>query len=142
MLQNHIRTRVGGSRGGGTGSSGTKIGEVLGAEVVMQAEALVGAERLYSSAVDPQCGKQRAHKGADKLGLHECLPRTQAGGATDTIARLKRGELQVLVATAVAEEGIDIQSCQLVIRFNPLQVNVPTYLRRCLSTYLRTYILM
>ena len=33
--------------------------------------------------------------------------------------RFRAGELNLLVSTAVAEEGIDVKSCQLIIRFDP-----------------------
>lgn len=34
------------------------------------------------------------------------------------LARLRKGELNLLVATAVAEEGLDIVQCQVVVRFD------------------------
>ena len=39
--------------------------------------------------------------------------------ATDTLKDFRTGDKNVLVATAVAEEGLDIQACGTVIRFNP-----------------------
>ncbi|CAB41233.2 dicer [Schizosaccharomyces pombe] len=36
----------------------------------------------------------------------------------DTLHKFKTGKYNVLIATAVAEEGIDVPSCNLVIRFN------------------------
>jgi len=39
----------------------------------------------------------------------------------DTLADFKDGEKNLIVATAVAEEGIDIQACGSVIRWDPPQ---------------------
>jgi endoribonuclease Dicer len=37
----------------------------------------------------------------------------------EILARFKTGDLNVLVSTSVAEEGIDVRSCSLVVRFDP-----------------------
>ncbi|KAF8655840.1 hypothetical protein AX16_002924 [Volvariella volvacea WC 439] len=39
----------------------------------------------------------------------------------DIIQQFRKGELNLLIATSVAEEGLDFPACDLVIRFDPLQ---------------------
>ncbi|XP_078438839.1 dicer-like 4 isoform X2 [Wolffia australiana] len=40
-------------------------------------------------------------------------------GTNDTVDKFCRGEVNLLVATAVAEEGLDIRTCSFVVRFDP-----------------------
>ncbi|EIN07990.1 hypothetical protein PUNSTDRAFT_144457 [Punctularia strigosozonata HHB-11173 SS5] len=42
-------------------------------------------------------------------------------GQQDVVRAFRRGEINLLVATSVAEEGLDFPACDLVIRFDPLQ---------------------
>lgn len=34
------------------------------------------------------------------------------------LQQLKAGELDIVISTAVAEEGLDVKQCQLVVRFD------------------------
>lgn len=36
----------------------------------------------------------------------------------EVLHQLKAGELDIVISTAVAEEGLDVKQCQLVIRFD------------------------
>ncbi|KAJ7227232.1 hypothetical protein GGX14DRAFT_418753 [Mycena pura] len=47
------------------------------------------------------------------------ITRTSRKSQSTTLAELKGGEKNIIVSTAVAEEGIDIQACGSVIRWDP-----------------------
>ncbi|KAG6865666.1 hypothetical protein C0991_000436 [Blastosporella zonata] len=43
-----------------------------------------------------------------------------SAGHTNTVESFRRGHINLLIATSVAEEGFDFPACDLVIRFDPL----------------------
>jgi ERCC4-related helicase len=47
-----------------------------------------------------------------------------SAGASDAIKKFRSGELNVLVATSVIEEGFDVPAANVVISFNPLKDSV------------------
>lgn len=49
---------------------------------------------------------------------------------SETILKFRQGEYNVLLATSVAEEGLDIPSCDLVILFEPVPSEIRTIQRR------------
>src|SRR5260370_24745512 len=42
----------------------------------------------------------------------------------DIVAQFRSGSLNLVVATDVAEEGLDLQACNVIIRFDPLKTVV------------------
>ncbi|VDK27892.1 unnamed protein product [Gongylonema pulchrum] len=63
------------------------------------------------------------NEGLKALGVKSEIVTGDLGGQTamaqrDTLARFENGETKILCATSVAEEGIDIQKCSLVIKYN------------------------
>ena len=47
----------------------------------------------------------------------------------ETIEDFRKGKFQVLVSTTVAEEGLDIPSCDLVIRYDSMSSNLRSYVQ-------------
>ncbi|KAI6111057.1 hypothetical protein F5141DRAFT_1112279 [Pisolithus sp. B1] len=67
----------------------------------------------HNSASGGARGKATVSVRADVKGMG--LARQQ-----DTVKMFREGELNLLIATSVAEEGLDFPACDLVIRFDPL----------------------
>lgn len=44
----------------------------------------------------------------------------------DTIQRFREGELNLLISTSIAEEGLDIPQCNLVVRYGLLTNDIAT----------------
>ncbi|KAG6831233.1 hypothetical protein H0H92_012030 [Tricholoma furcatifolium] len=55
-------------------------------------------------------------QGVNKDGIGKATP----VGHKDAIASFRRGDINLLIATSVAEEGLDFPACDLVIRFDPV----------------------
>ncbi|KAI6164182.1 hypothetical protein EDD17DRAFT_1562649 [Pisolithus thermaeus] len=83
-----------------------------------------------------QCMELVGHGGGHGSGRHNSASGGARGKATvsvradvkgmglarqqDTVKMFREGELNLLIATSVAEEGLDFPACDLVIRFDPL----------------------
>ncbi|PVV02434.1 hypothetical protein BB560_003111 [Smittium megazygosporum] len=52
-------------------------------------------------------------------GFMNTINKNQNKKNTITLERFKKNEINVLIATQVAEEGLDVSECNLVIRFDP-----------------------
>ncbi|KAF5370850.1 hypothetical protein D9758_001794 [Tetrapyrgos nigripes] len=55
------------------------------------------------------------------MALVDSQGQNQSGASRSPLELFRRRELNVLIATSVAEEGLDFPACDLVIRFDPLQ---------------------
>ena len=51
-------------------------------------------------------------------GTHFALPGVSDRQQRHVLQDFKRGDHKILIATSVAEEGLDIQSCNLILRYN------------------------
>ncbi|KAI6038418.1 hypothetical protein EDC04DRAFT_3113667 [Pisolithus marmoratus] len=83
-----------------------------------------------------RCGELVGHGGGHGSGRHNGGSGSVRGKAAvsvradvkgmglarqqDTVRMFREGELNLLIATSVAEEGLDFPACDLVIRFDPL----------------------
>lgn len=83
---------------------------------------LVSNELASISIIKPAKFVGQATKGADK-GMNQKKQ-------VDLIDRFKAGEFNVLVATSVAEEGLDIPSTDLVIFYEPVPSEIRSIQRR------------
>lgn len=50
--------------------------------------------------------------------VFSCNTGTSKSKQTETINLFKGGSFKVIVATTIAEEGIDVKECNLVVRYN------------------------
>ncbi|KAG6887655.1 hypothetical protein C0992_011325 [Termitomyces sp. T32_za158] len=55
-------------------------------------------------------------QGTNSEGIGKPTP----AGHKDSVESFRRGDIDLLIATSVAEEGLDFPACDLVIRFDPL----------------------
>ena len=91
---------------------------------VTRRDAVLTLSKIMSSFPDMQerfqigclLGQSQSFKRHAFLDISRALLKDDA---TNTLQAFRSGEKNVLVATAVAEEGLDIQACGTVIRFNP-----------------------
>ncbi|KAG6845200.1 hypothetical protein H0H87_012527 [Tephrocybe sp. NHM501043] len=62
-----------------------------------------------------RCGALMGH-GVNSDGITKATPASHK----NTVESFRRGDINILIATSVAEEGLDFPACDLVIRFDPL----------------------
>ncbi|KAL2468872.1 Endoribonuclease Dicer-like protein 1 [Forsythia ovata] len=83
--------------------------------------AIIFVERVVAALVLPKVFAELPSlsfvKSASLIG-HNNSQEMRAYQMQDTIARFRDGRVTVLVATSVAEEGLDIRQCNVVIRFD------------------------
>ncbi|KAH9627009.1 hypothetical protein KSS87_020660 [Heliosperma pusillum] len=83
--------------------------------------AIIFVERVVSALVLPKVFAELPSLGfincASLIG-HNNSQEMRTSQMQDTIAKFKDGRVTLLVATSVAEEGLDIRQCNVVIRFD------------------------
>ncbi|XP_051136464.1 endoribonuclease Dicer homolog 1 isoform X2 [Andrographis paniculata] len=83
--------------------------------------AIIFVERVVGALVLPKVFSELPSlgfvKSASLIG-HNNSQEMRTSQMQDTIARFRDGRVTVLVATSVAEEGLDIRQCNVVIRFD------------------------
>lgn len=83
--------------------------------------AIIFVERVVTALVLPKVFAELPSlsfvKSATLIG-HNNSQEMRTSQMQDTIARFRDGRVTVLVATSVAEEGLDIRQCNVVIRFD------------------------
>ncbi|CAN0889253.1 Endoribonuclease Dicer homolog 1 [Linum grandiflorum] len=83
--------------------------------------AIIFVERVVSALVLPKVFAELPSlsfiKSASLIG-HNNSQEMRTSQMQDTIARFRDGRVTLLVATSVAEEGLDIRQCNVVIRFD------------------------
>ncbi|OMO82373.1 hypothetical protein COLO4_23064 [Corchorus olitorius] len=83
--------------------------------------AIIFVERVVAALVLPKVFAELPSlsfiRCASLIG-HNNTQEMRTGQMQDTIARFKDGRVTLLVATSVAEEGLDIRQCNVVIRFD------------------------
>ncbi|KAL0318323.1 UNVERIFIED_CONTAM: Endoribonuclease Dicer1 [Sesamum angustifolium] len=83
--------------------------------------AIIFVERVVAALVLPKVFAELPSlsfvKSASLIG-HNNSQEMRTSQMQDTIARFRDGRVTVLVATSVAEEGLDIRQCNVVIRFD------------------------
>nr|AIE15763.1 Dicer-like protein 1 [Salvia miltiorrhiza] len=83
--------------------------------------AIIFVERVVTALVLPKVFQELPSlsfvKSASLIG-HNNSQEMRTSQMQDTIARFRDGRVTVLVATSVAEEGLDIRQCNVVIRFD------------------------
>ncbi|XP_068669738.1 endoribonuclease Dicer homolog 1-like isoform X1 [Aristolochia californica] len=83
--------------------------------------AIIFVERVVTALVLPKVFSELPSlnfvKCASLIG-HNNNQEMQTGQMQDTIAKFRDGRVTLLVATSVAEEGLDIRQCNVVIRFD------------------------
>ncbi|KAK3012238.1 hypothetical protein RJ639_012247 [Escallonia herrerae] len=83
--------------------------------------AIIFVERVVAALVLPKVFAELPSlsfvKSASLIG-HNNSQEMRAGQMQDTISKFRDGRVTLLVATSVAEEGLDIRQCNVVIRFD------------------------
>ncbi|KAK8485903.1 hypothetical protein V6N13_028131 [Hibiscus sabdariffa] len=83
--------------------------------------AIIFVERVVAALVLPKVFAELPSLGfircASLIG-HNNSQEMKTGQMQDTIAKFRDGRVTLLVATSVAEEGLDIRQCNVVIRFD------------------------
>ncbi|KAE8660545.1 Endoribonuclease Dicer-like protein 1 [Hibiscus syriacus] len=83
--------------------------------------AIIFVERVVAALVLPKVFAELPSLGfircASLIG-HNNSQEMRTGQMQDTIAKFRDGRVTLLVATSVAEEGLDIRQCNVVIRFD------------------------
>ncbi|KAJ6805125.1 endoribonuclease Dicer-like protein 1-like [Iris pallida] len=83
--------------------------------------AIIFVERVVAALVLPKVFSELPSLGFIKCASligHNNNQEMRTGQMQDTIAKFRDGRVTLLVATSVAEEGLDIRQCNVVIRFD------------------------